>query len=110
MPIQGVIGAFLSRYREPLAVWLGARVAVSVLAFVAGLYLPSLPPGGTAPYHPPPQPIEWDRLLGVWAHWDGLWYLQIATAGYRPTDGTTAFFPLYPALVGALGWLLGGRA
>jgi hypothetical protein len=73
------------------------------------MFLPSLPPGGTAPYKLAPLPGVWDRLLNAWAHWDGLWYLQIATAGYRPDNGTTAFLPLYPWLVGGLGWLLGGR-
>ncbi len=79
------------------------------MAVLAGLSLPSRAPGGTAPYHLPPAPALWDRLMGVWAHWDGLWYLQIASAGYRPDDGTTAFLPLYPWAVGALGTVLGGR-
>ena len=64
-----------------MSIGIAARVGLGLLAVVAGLYLPGLAPGGTAPYHPPPQPALWDRLLGVWAHWDGLWYLQIATAG-----------------------------
>jgi hypothetical protein len=96
-------------YREPVSIGVGARVGLGLLAVLAALYLPGLAPGGTAPYHLPPQPAWWDRLLGVWAHWDGLWYLQIATVGYRPDDGTTAFLPLYPWLVGGLGTLLGGR-
>src|SRR5690242_7107566 len=97
------------KLQEPLAVWLGLRVALSLLALLAGLYIPSRVPGGTAPYQPPPLPAVWDRLLGVWSRWDGQWYLQIASAGYHPGDGTTAFLPLYPWLVGALGTLLGGR-
>ena len=103
------LSSLVRRYEVPLAIWLGARVGLSLLAFVAGLFLPSLPPGGTAPYPAPVLPVVWDRLLGVWAHWDGLWYLQIATAGFAPHNGTTGFLPLYPWLVGALGFLLGGR-
>ena len=101
--------AFLAAYAEPLGVWLGLRLGLAVLAVLAGLSIPGRPPGGTAPYHLPPLPALWDRLVGVWAHWDGLWYLQIATAGYHRADGTTAFLPLYPWAVGVLGTLLGGR-
>ncbi|MDQ2807493.1 MAG: hypothetical protein M3Z04_11370, partial [Chloroflexota bacterium] len=92
-----------------MAVWLALRLGLTLLAVLAGLSLPSRTPGGTAPYHLPPAPALWDRLVGVWAHWDGLWYLQIASGGYRADDGTTAFLPLYPWAVGALGTVLGGR-
>lgn len=37
------------------------------------------------------------RLIGVWERWDACWYARIATFGYTP-DGSTAFFPLFPAL------------
>ncbi len=103
------VRAFLRTYEQPLAIWLALRVGLTLLAVLAGLSLPSRVPGGTAPYHLPPSPALWDRLVGVWAHWDGLWYLQIAAAGYRPDDGTTAFLPLYPWAVGGVGTLLGGR-
>ncbi|HUS13635.1 MAG TPA: mannosyltransferase family protein [Chloroflexia bacterium] len=101
--------AFLAAHQEPLAILIGVRIGLTLLALLAGMSIPALPPGGTAPYHLPPAPVLWDRLVGVWAHWDGLWYLQIAGAGYRAGDGTTAFLPLYPWLVGALGTLLGSR-
>ena len=103
------VRAFAQAHAEPLAVWLALRVGLTLLAILAGLFIPSRTPGGTAPYPPPALPAFWDRLVGVWAHWDGLWYLQIATAGYHPGDGTTAFLPLYPWAVGLLGLLLGGR-
>jgi hypothetical protein len=37
------------------------------------------------------------KLVGVWERWDACWYARIATFGYTP-DGSTAFFPLFPAL------------
>ncbi len=37
------------------------------------------------------------KLFGVWERWDACWYARIATVGYTP-DGSTAFFPLFPAL------------
>lgn len=109
MPLAPRLRAFAAAHAEPLAIWLGVRLGLALLGVLAGLYIPALPPGGTAPYHPAPMPVLWDRLFGVWAHWDGLWYLQIASAGYGRTDGTTAFFPLYPWALGALGMLFGGR-
>lgn len=37
------------------------------------------------------------KLVGVWERWDACWYARIATYGYT-ADGSTAFFPLFPAL------------
>jgi len=101
--------AWGAAHAEPLGIWLALRLGLTLLALLAGLYIPSVLPKGTAPYHPAALPALWDRLLGVWSRWDGQWYLQIATAGYHPGDGSTAFLPLYPWAVGALGVLLGGR-
>ncbi len=49
------------------------------------------------------------HLLNPWAHWDGVWYIKIAAAGYADADGSTAFFPLYPLLIRWLGVVLGGN-
>jgi hypothetical protein len=47
-------------------------------------------------------------LTGVWARWDSFWFLGIAENGYAvPSHADTAFYPLYPALVGGLGRILG---
>lgn len=45
------------------------------------------------------------KLIGIWERWDACWYARIATYGYTP-DGSTAFFPLFPALERAVA--LGG--
>jgi hypothetical protein len=42
-------------------------------------------------------------FLNPWAHWDGVWYIKIASNGYAGNDGSVAFFPLYPLLVRWLG-------
>jgi hypothetical protein len=46
-------------------------------------------------------------LVNVWERWDTGWYLKIAAFGYSPQDGTLAYMPLYPWLVGGLGALTG---
>ncbi len=46
-------------------------------------------------------------LEGVWLRWDALHYYHIAQQGYD-TEVVSAFFPLYPLLGRAAGWLLGG--
>jgi hypothetical protein len=48
-------------------------------------------------------------LLNPWAHWDGVWYIKIARAGYADADGSTAFFPLLPLLLRYLGVLFDGN-
>ncbi len=46
-------------------------------------------------------PLElWAALGKGLSHWDGKWYLQIATEGYNLKS--VAFFPLYPLLIKAL--------
>jgi len=50
-------------------------------------------------------------FLSYWAHWDGVSYLTIALEGYAAgAPESTAFFPLYPILVGAGASLLGEPA
>ena len=45
------------------------------------------------------------RLLGVWERFDTLWYLEIAQRGYARPDAVV-FFPLYPALIRLLSFLV----
>jgi hypothetical protein len=47
-----------------------------------------------------------DLLVAPGARWDAVWFLNIASDGYA-TDDRAAFFPLYPVLVRAAGWLVG---
>ena len=48
-------------------------------------------------------------LFNPWGHWDGVWFIKIAVAGYAESDGSTAFFPLYPLLLRYVGVLFGGN-
>ena len=47
-----------------------------------------------------------DQLAAASVRWDAIHYLAIASHGYH-SAAATVFFPLYPLLVGALGWLCG---
>lgn len=48
-----------------------------------------------------------DRLITVWAHWDGFKYLSIAGQGYTAPD-LAAFYPLYPFLIRLITTILFG--
>ena len=64
------------------------------------MLLPQADPAG--------DPLGPSGLWDYWANWDGAWYSEIATEGYGEREpASTAFFPLYPALV-RLGTLVGG--
>ncbi len=38
-------------------------------------------------------------VFDPWQHWDGQWFLRIATLGYYREDASTAFLPAYPWLI-----------
>jgi hypothetical protein len=96
-------------WKEPLSLFVGWRVSLGALAFLAGILMPGLARGGTAPYTPTGLGPLAERFWGVWSHWDGEWFLYVAQVGYRPGDFTSPFFPLYPILVRILATVLGGN-
>jgi hypothetical protein len=50
-----------------------------------------------------------DLLVAPSARWDSVWYLTIAERGYgdEQQHAQAAFYPLYPLLMRALGWIVG---
>ncbi|HEX9124735.1 MAG TPA: mannosyltransferase family protein, partial [Actinomycetota bacterium] len=86
------------------------RVGLFALGLVGvGLFTPLRPvsvPGW--PAHPFPDP-GWHNVFTSWERFDGLWFLRIAADGYRASDGSAAFFPLYPLAIRAVSWLIGGH-
>ena len=86
--------------------FLWTRAAITAVAFLATL-LPTharLEREGASPLlHDLGWPID------LWARWDSVWYLTIAEQGYHGAAETLAFWPLYPALLAALGAVLGGH-
>jgi hypothetical protein len=56
-------------------------------------------------------PLEPAGFLNYWALWDGAWYSEVATEGYaNRAPESTAFFPLYPMLIGLGASIVGGPA
>lgn len=98
---------------QPFSVWLGARLALTLLGILAFVMIPGIQPAGTANWYGspggPPLTTLVDRLAGVWTRWDGQWYLKIATEGYSVDDGSAAFYPLYPLVLKIFGWMAGER-
>lgn len=90
--------------------FLGLRVAVSLLSAIAvGLIdlragIPRVPGWPADPVTP-----GWHNLVTGLVREDALWFLRIATTGYRPDDGSAAFFPLYPLVTRVASWLTGGH-
>ncbi len=49
------------------------------------------------------------KLFDPLAHWDGVWFVRIASRGYAPYPHSQAFFPLYPLLMRGVSYLTGGN-
>ena len=101
--------------RRPLA-WalaaaVGSRVLIFAVAFAAAasIGIGGLPVGWRFPLRAEVFSGWLGSLFNPWAHWDGVWYIKIATSGYAEADGSTAFFPLFPMLLRYAGVLLDGN-
>lgn len=83
-------------------------MSLGLLAFWAALLIPAFGShNGVSPPIDASLPFWQQRLLGVWSHWDGEWFLHVAEVGYRPGEVTAPFFPLYPVLVRLVNVFLG---
>jgi len=93
-----------------LKVFLGVRIGLFVLGLLSPGLFPPLDPVSVPgwPATPLPDP-GWHNLFTVWERFDALWFLRIADQGYRASDGSAAFFPMYPLLVRFVSAVLGGR-
>ncbi len=73
------------------------------IASLAYVYLPHAWVDSPQGEIPPHGGLWFQSLVGLWAHWDGYWYLSIAQYGYKGRPMASAFFPLYPWLVHLFG-------
>ena len=94
-----------------LAAVVGSRLLIFAVAFLAAatIGISSLPVGWRFPVRAEVFTGWLGSLFNPWAHWDGVWYIKIATSGYADADGSTAFFPLFPMLLRYAGVVLNGN-
>lgn len=92
-----------------LVVYLCVRVALFALGLLAVALLPSQVAVGVPGWPAPPQTPGWHNAITSGERADALWFLRIASSGYRLDDNSAAFFPLFPLLVRGVAWLTGGR-
>ncbi|MSO95776.1 MAG: hypothetical protein EXQ81_08290 [Thermoleophilia bacterium] len=90
-----------------LRIFLWSRVAVWLVAVIAIVFFNRTP--GLGAEWDSPRLHELGTVIDVWARWDSDWFLKIAEDGYSWPSSTPAFFPLYPFLIAAAGWMLLGH-
>ena len=100
---------WLRALRYSALVYLVVRLGLFLLGLVATALLPRNTTADV-PGWPATSPSEgWHNVFTAWERWDALWFLSIASRGYRPDDGSAAFFPLYPLLSRGAANLLGNN-
>lgn len=89
-----------SEYAKVALILIASRVLIVLIVALA------LKLGAQAAYHPCPDAFPSHPFWSGFARWDSYFYHEIATAGYTQIK-STAFFPLYPALMSFVGNLMG---
>ena len=94
--------------RYSLTAFLAVRLGLLILGLVAVELFPPLKPVSVPGWraHPLPDP-GWQNAFTSFERFDALWFLRIASGGYRAGDGSAAFFPLYPLATRAVSWVMG---
>ncbi len=105
-----------------LELWPDWKIALALTAGLRVFY--TAMPAALAPFlHPDPALIHsnaltenlpqpgglYYALLGIWERFDTLWYLHIAQHGYD-LPRAVIFYPLYPAAIRAVTWVLPATA
>ena len=100
---------WLPALRSCALVYLGVRLGLFFVGLLSTALLPQNRPVDV-PGWPATTPSEgWHAVFTAWERHDALWYLRIASQGYRVDDGSAAFFPLYPLLTRGVSVVLGER-
>jgi hypothetical protein len=92
--------------RPCLAVFLAARIGLSLLSVVAVGLMEPLDPVPVPGRAGPPATEGWHNAIDATERQDAVWYLRLADAGWSADDASAAFFPLYPLTVRVVGWML----
>ena len=100
-------GAWRASLRHALRVYVGVRLGLFLVGLLSAGLLPRNPPVDV-PGWPATDPGEgWHVVFTAWERHDVLWYLRIASDGYRTDDASAAFFPLFPLLSRLVAQVLG---
>jgi hypothetical protein len=97
--------------RNPaIEIFLWSRAAIWLAALFAFLtFEPNRHPEA-ARWDDPSVTRDLGSLTDVWARWDSVFFLRIAEHGYdHVARSATAFFPLYPAVLGVVGRIFFGH-
>jgi hypothetical protein len=94
--------------RPCLAVFLAARIGLSLLSVVAVHLIEPLDPVDVPGRAGPPAAQGWHNAIDATERQDAVWYLRLADEGWSTDDASAAFFPLYPLTVRAVAWVLPG--
>jgi hypothetical protein len=105
----GRLAAWRGPFLYCLRIYLIARAAMFALGVLAMGLVPTLAQGSVPGWKGPAARAGWHNAITAWERADALWYLRIASGGYRGDDGSAAFFPLYPMVVRAVGFVTGGH-
>ena len=95
--------------RYCLAVFLGLRVVLTVIATAGIGLLPTLEIVDVPGWPAHETVAGWHNLFTAWERFDALWFLRIADSGYAVGDKSAVFYPLYPLVVRGVSTVLGGH-
>jgi hypothetical protein len=97
-------------WNPAIEIFLWTRAAIWAAAvFAFFVFVPNRHPLA-ARWDDPSLTHDLGAFTDVWARWDSVWFLRIAEHGYDAATGAaSAFYPLYPATVAALGRALFGH-
>ncbi len=95
--------------RPALLTFLAVRVGLTVLSAIAITVIPSRGALSVPGWGASQLAHGWAAVFTALERQDAQWFLRIAAGGYSPTDGSAAFFPLYPLLVRVVSWFVGGH-
>jgi mannosyltransferase PIG-V len=94
--------------RPCLAVFLAARIGLSLFSVFAVQLIEPLDPVHVPGRAGPPATLGWHNVIDATERQDAVWYLRLADEGWSPNDASAAFFPLYPLTVRAVAWVVPG--
>src|SRR5579859_2317654 len=106
----GVMNAGAVRSSSALVIWLWSRAAIWAAALFSLFTFQQNRNPFSARWDDPTLTHDLGAVTDIWERWDSVWFLRIAEHGYRVTShADTAFYPLYPATIAGLGYVLAGH-